>query len=117
TIISRFVYVSRSNVPDFIIRGGVSFRILSDHLGSPRYVLDAATGAVIQFLDYDEFGRVLADTNPGFQPFGFAGGLLDYDTGLVRFGARDYDPSTGRFTSRDPILFGGRDTNLYAYTW
>ncbi|MHB9000599.1 MAG: IPT/TIG domain-containing protein [Thermoanaerobaculia bacterium] len=117
TIISRFVYASRSNVPDFMIRGGVSFRILSDHLGSPRYVLDAATGAVVQFLDYDEFGRVLADTNPGLQPFGFAGGLLDYDTGLVRFGARDYDPHTGRWTTKDPILFEGGDTNLYGYAF
>ncbi|RMF17501.1 MAG: hypothetical protein D6761_04145 [Candidatus Dadabacteria bacterium] len=23
------------------------------------------------------------DTNPGFQPFGFAGGLYDHETGLV----------------------------------
>jgi hypothetical protein len=37
---------------------------------------------------------VTADTNPGFQPFGFAGGLYDQDTKLVRFGARDYDPNT-----------------------
>ncbi len=55
------------------------------------------------------------DTNPGFQPFGFAGGLYDPDTGLVRFGARDYDPATGRWTAKDPILFGGGDANLYAY--
>jgi len=40
-------------------------------------------------MDYDEFGNVLLDTNPGFQPFGFAGGLSDQRTGLVRFGARD----------------------------
>jgi len=33
----------------------------------------------------------------------------------VRFGARDYDPETGRWTSKDPILFNGRDTNLYGY--
>ena len=50
-----------------------------------------------------------------FQPFGFAGGLYDPDTGLVRFGARDYDPETGRWTAKDPILFAGRDTNVYAY--
>ena len=30
-------------------------------------------------------------TQPGLSPFGFAGGLYDDDTGLVRFGARDYD--------------------------
>jgi RHS repeat-associated protein len=55
------------------------------------------------------------DTNPGFQPFGFAGGLYDADTGLVRFGARDYDPEVGRWTAKDPLLFDGGDTNLYAY--
>ncbi|MFZ1827466.1 MAG: RHS repeat-associated core domain-containing protein [Candidatus Competibacteraceae bacterium] len=58
---------------------------------------------------------MILDTNPGFQPFGFAGGLYDQDTGLVRFGARDYDPETGRWTAKDPILFAGGDANLFAY--
>jgi RHS repeat-associated protein len=66
-------------------------------------------------MDYDEFGVVLNDTNPGFQPFGFAGGLYDADTGLVRFGARDYDAQVGRWTAKDPILFAGRDAGLYRY--
>jgi RHS repeat-associated protein len=64
-------------------------------------------------MDYDVWGRVIEDTNPGFQPFGFAGGIYDRHTGLVRFGARDYDPETGRWTAKDPILFGGGDANLY----
>jgi len=34
----------------------------------------------------------------------------------VRFGARDYDAETGRWVSKDPILFGGGDSNLYQYT-
>ena len=50
-----------------------------------------------------------------FQPFGFAGGLYDADTGLVRFGARDYDAYSGRWTSKDPILFDGGQANLYLY--
>ena len=58
---------------------------------------------------------MLSDTNPGFLPFAFAGGLYDADTKLVRFGARDYDPVTGRWTAKDPIRFGGRDTNLFGY--
>ena len=66
-------------------------------------------------MEHDEFGRVLYDSNPGFQPFGFAGGIYDADTKLVRFGARDYDPELGRWTTRDPILFRGRQFNLYAY--
>jgi RHS repeat-associated protein len=81
-----------------------------------RLVVNADTGAVAQRIDYDAFGVVTLDTNPGFQPFGFAGGLTDPDTGLVRFGARDYDPRVGRWTSKDPIDFDGGSFNLYAYT-
>jgi RHS repeat-associated protein len=74
-----------------------------------------STGAIGQRLDYDPWGVVTEDSNPGFQPFGYAGGLYDPDTGLVRFGARDYDAATGRWTTKDPIGFGGGDANLYAY--
>jgi RHS repeat-associated protein len=114
-VISRFVYASRANVPDYVIKGGTNYRIIADHLGSPRLVINTGTGEVVQRLDYDAFGRVLNDTNPGFQPFGFAGGLYDYDTKLTRFGARDYDAETGRWTAKDPILFAGRGANLYGY--
>ncbi|MCI0561296.1 MAG: RHS repeat-associated core domain-containing protein, partial [Nitrososphaera sp.] len=99
----------------YLIKGDVTYRIFSDHLGSPRLVVNADTGEIIQRMDYDEFGRVLLDTQPGFQPFCFAGGLYDRDTRLVRFGARDYDPETGRWTAKDPIRFSGGDTNLYGY--
>lgn len=114
-LISRFVYATRGNVPDYLLRGGRSYRIITDHLGSPRLVIDAVDGTVIQELNYDEFGRVTLDTNPGFQPFGFAGGLYDLDTGFVHFGSREYDPHWGRWTTLDPVLFAGLDTNLYAY--
>ena len=38
-------------------------------------VIDTASGTIVQRMDYDEFGNVIVDTNPGFQPFGFAGGF------------------------------------------
>ncbi|PAT40358.1 RHS repeat-associated core domain-containing protein [Vandammella animalimorsus] len=82
---------------------------------SIRLVIDAETGQIGQRLDYDAWGRVTHDSQPGFQPFGFAGGLYDPDTGLTRFGARDYDAETGRWTAKDPILFNGGDSNLYGY--
>jgi RHS repeat-associated protein len=88
---------------------------VTDYLGSPRLVVDTADGSVVQRMEYDEFGRVLTDTNPGFQPFGFAGGLHDRDTELVRFGARDYDATTGRWTAKDPFRFNAGDTSLYGY--
>ena len=98
-----------------MIREGTAYRIISDHLGSPRKVVDTGNGEVVQQMRYDSFGNVTEDTNPGFQPFGFAGGIYDQDTGLIRFGARDYDPETGRWTAKDPIRFDGDGPNLYGY--
>jgi len=112
-----FVYGTRPNVPDYMVKDGVAYRIFSDHLGSPRLVVDE-DGTIVQRTDYDAFGRttdVFVDTGFTPIPFGFAGGLYDRDTGLVRFGARDYDPYTGRWTTKDPILFAGGDANLYGY--
>ena len=97
-----------------MIKGDVEYKIISDHLGSVRLVVNASNGNVVQRMDYDTWGKVLNDTNPGFQPFGFAGGIYDQDTKLVKFGARDYDPETGRWISKDPIKFDG-GINLYAY--
>ncbi len=114
-IVSRFVYAEKPSVPSYMIRNGATYRILSDYLGSPRLVVDANDGSIVQRIDYDVWGRVINDTNPGFQPFGFAGGIHDQHTGLVRFGARDYDPETGRWTAKDPIRFQGGDANLYGY--
>ena len=93
-------------------KDGKTYRIVSDHLGSVRLAIDTDTGEIAQRMDYDPWGKVLYDSNPGFQPFGFAGGLYDTDTGLTRFGARDYDAETGRWTAKDPILFNGGDPNL-----
>ncbi len=117
SIVSRFVYATHANVPDYVTQLGVAYRIITDHLGSPRLVVHANTGAVVQRLDYDDLGRVTNDTSPGFQPFGFAGGLHDTATGLTRFGARDYDAAAGRWTAKDPSNFAGGDSNLYGYAY
>ena len=55
------------------------------------------------------------DTAAGIQPFGFAGGIYDPDTGLVHYGVRDYSPVEGIWLTPDPIDFRSGDTNLYAY--
>jgi RHS repeat-associated protein len=114
-LVAQFIYGVASNAPDYMIKAGVTYRIFSDPLGSPRLIVNTSNGQVVQRLDYDAFGNVTNDTNPGFQPFGFAGGLYDPDTGLLHLHARDYDPRTGRFISKDPILFAGSSANLYGY--
>ncbi len=97
-------------------QGGSPGRARSrDEPGSLRIVADAS-GNVVKRIDYDTFGNIVSDSNAAFKvPFGFAGGLYDENTGLVRFGFRDYDPDTGRWTAKDPIRFAGGDTDLYGY--
>jgi len=143
-VFRQYVYATRANVPDAVVQyayteqGAVDeqattvWRVVSDHLGSPRLVLPVAAGQgdrPVQCTSYTAFGEVTLDETDADQddpplppavfvdplPFGFAGGLYDRDTGLVHFGAREYDPADGRWTSKDPILFGGGDTNLYGY--
>lgn len=102
-------------MPVSMTAGGATYFLLTDQVGTLRAVADS-TGAIVKRVDYDSFGNIIADTNPSFSvPFGFAGGLHDRDTGLVRFGYRDYSPELGRFTAKDPLDFAGGDTNLYAY--
>jgi RHS repeat-associated protein len=114
-VVNRFVYATTSAAPSYLIRGTNTFGLVTDETGSVRVVVDITTGAIAQRLDYDEWGNVTLDTNPGFQPFGFGGGIYDADTGLVRFGARDYDPATRRWMAPDSIGFLGASTNLYTY--
>ncbi|MFZ1082876.1 MAG: RHS repeat-associated core domain-containing protein [Candidatus Kryptoniota bacterium] len=99
----------------YMNRNDTIYQIITDHLGSPRLVVNVATGAVVQRMDYDEFGNIIYDSNPGFQPFGFSRGMYESDCGLVFFGARVYDPTVGRWLSPDPIGFSASGTNLYNY--
>jgi RHS repeat-associated protein len=115
TVTLRFIYAADGNTPSLLFKGTNTYRIFSDERDSVRLVVNLGDGSIAQQLDYDEFGRVLTDTAPGFQPFGFAGGLYDPDTALVRFGARDYSAQTGQWNARDPLLFQGGSLTLYAY--
>jgi RHS repeat-associated protein len=110
-----FIYGADNVAPSYMITPGGTYRILSEQSGSVRLVVNIADGTIAQQLSYDEFGRTLSDSNPGFQPVGFDGGLYDADTGLTQFGARDYSSETGQWTARDPILFAGGQFSLYAF--
>ena len=113
-LVQRFEYAD-GRLPVAMAHGGNIYYLAYDQVGSLRVVTDAS-GNVVKRIDYDSFGNVLYDTNVAFLvPFGFAGGLADRDTGLVRFGYRDYDPDTGRWTAKDPIGIAGGDTDLYGY--
>ncbi len=109
-VVSRFV-------SGYVIQGGKSYSIITDHQGNVRLVVDTDSGDIKQQTDYDEFGNVIKERiSPDFRtiPLGFSGGLYDRDTGLIQFGAREYDSKIGRWISKDPIGFGG-GTNFYVY--
>lgn len=113
-----FIYASKSHVPDYFIDENQNeFKIIVDKLGSLRLIVNSSSGEIVEKMNHDEFGKILVDSKPGIVPFGFAGGLYDSTTKLVRFGARDYDPETGRWTNKDPIRFDAKDTNLYGYVF
>ena len=113
-LLQRFEYAD-GRMPYAMTSSGNTYYLTYDQVGSMRLVTDAS-GNIIKQIDYDTFGNIIADSNPSFTiPFGFAGGLHDRDTDLVRFGYRDYMPEIGKWTAKDPILFAGGDTNLYGY--
>ena len=110
----EFLY-SGTRLPDMMVRDGRTYRLHYDQVGSLR-VVAAGLGNAVKELVYDSFGNILEDTNPAFRvPIGFAGGLYDPDTNLIRFGHRDYDPDTGRFTALDPLGDAGGDADWYGY--
>jgi RHS repeat-associated protein len=113
-LLMRFEYAD-GRMPVAMTKGGSTYCLTYDLVGSLRVVADSS-GNVVKRIDYDSFGNIISDTDPSFEvPFGFAGGLHDQDTGLVRFGYRDYDPGTGRWTAKDPIFFASGDIDLYGY--
>lgn len=122
-IVARYAYGVRRNVPEYMERGGTTYRLVTDPLGSPRLVVNVSDGAIVQRMEFDEFGRLLQRDCPSLpseacaklHPFGFGGGMYDPDTGLVRFGARDYDPEVGRFTTTDQMRIRALEPNLYTY--
>ena len=64
-VISRFIYgddaqgcasvagagsagATKSNVPSYMIKDGIDYRIISDQLGSPRLIVNASTGEIMR---------------------------------------------------------------------
>ncbi|MGE4296443.1 MAG: RHS repeat domain-containing protein [Desulfovibrionaceae bacterium] len=114
-LLVRFGYADGARLPYAMSAGRDTFFLLYDQVGSLRAVA-TAEGKVIEEIEYDTFGNILRETATDFEvPFGFAGGLHDRDTGLVRFGVRDYLPELGRFMAKDPLGLKGGAPDVYGY--
>jgi RHS repeat-associated protein len=102
-------------MPISVINNGTKYYLHYNQVGTLRAISDTSHN-IIKEITYDTYGNILSDSNPAFKiPFGFAGGFYDNDTKLTRFGYRDYDAYTGKWMAKDPIDFGGGDSNLYGY--
>jgi RHS repeat-associated protein len=113
-LLMRFEYADQ-RVPTSMTKNGSKYYLHYNQVGSLRAVTDNSHN-LVKAITYDTFGTIIQDSDPTFKvPFGFAGGLYDSDTKLVRFGYRDYDAFTGKWTAKDPIDFAGGDSNLYGY--
>ena len=98
-----------------IRRGDSWYGVTTDQLGTPQVVFDKSD-RVVKVFKYDSFGQGIGHSNPEFElPISFAGGLIELDTELVRFGFRDYDSVAGKWTAKDPIKFASGEINLYGY--
>jgi len=111
------------DIPVALIDGDAIRDIQSDHLGSPRVVIDRATDKAIWnwSITGDVFGNDKPDEDPDHDgtPYvldmRFPGQRFDATTKLFQNGWRDYDPSSGRYVQSDPIgLAGGISTFAYA---
>ena len=104
--------------------------LLTDHLGSLQYILDAG-GFVIQSLGFDPWGdRLNAFQNEGSKPWstdlynilettrGFTGHEMVDGLDIVHMNGRIYDSRLGRFLQADPRVDGVTNTqgyNRYSY--
>ncbi|AFY47866.1 RHS repeat-associated core domain protein [Nostoc sp. PCC 7524] len=115
-VINRYLHGAK--VDELIARYSPNERTswyLTDRLGTVRDVANTV-GELINSIDYNSFGQILAQTNPSAgDRFTFTGREYDEEIALYYYRARYYDANLGRFISQDPIGFAGQDVNLYRY--
>ncbi|MDQ6423553.1 fibronectin type III domain-containing protein [Paenibacillus sp. LHD-117] len=108
-------YYDEAGVLIALEQGDQRYYVVSDSVNTPLMIV-VESGNIVKTLKYDSYGVLLADSNPAFElAIGYAGGLADAATGLIRFGKRDYDANAGRWTSPDPLYFDAQQANLYGY--
>jgi RHS repeat-associated protein len=109
--------------PLVLVEGGRLYDIQSDHIGSPRVLVDRSANRVVWTWSIagEPFGADRPDEDPDGDgklftfAMRFPGQQFDDVTGLNYNYRRDYDPHTGRYVQSDPSgLAGGSSTYAYA---
>ena len=112
------------NLPIGVIAGTAATPVLhyieSDHLGTPRVIVEATRNVGIWRWNQtnDPFGESTPNQNPDGDTTSFtfnlrfAGQYRDSESGWYYNVHRYYDPSIGRYLESDPIGLGGWDLNV-----
>lgn len=94
--------------------------VQTDHLNTPRVILNSANTPIWRWDNSDAFGVGSPDEDPDkdtvkfeYNPR-FPGQYFDKETNLHYNGFRDYEPRTGRYVEADPMGLWGGD-NVYTY--
>jgi len=118
---ARVIY-SDENLPEPSGSHRHLFLEFADQVGSTNFVVDHATGELVEFATYGTYGAAESDYRPPRwsayrEPYRFGGKEEDIEVGLQYFGARYYSPNLGVWTSADPTTIHslGSETNPYAY--
>ena len=95
---------------------------LYDGTGNP-VGLSTSLSVTALALQYDPYGASTRTDNAGLNgayttnPYGFGTGIVNPDTGEIRFGQRYYDPTTGTWTQQDTLNAPLDPTNANRYEY
>jgi len=114
-------YIYLDGTPIAVVKGTSLAYVETDHLGTPRQVVDPATNTALWAWDFlaSTFGAGVPNQSPmgaGAYTFNlrFPGQYYDAETGLNYNYFRTYEPGTGRYVETDPLgLVAGN--NVYGY--
>lgn len=96
-------------------RGGKTYFVIRDHLGSTRLIVDGDGNHTAHF-NYLPYGNVLLENSTSTKEapiaYLFTGQEFDYELNCYNYKARFYDPNLGRFYCPDPA---GQWFSPYSY--
>ncbi len=112
---AAWIFKRNSFTPLAKVQNGALYPIITDHLGTPREMLDIS-GKLIWTASFSAWG--LTDKihkSEEHCPIRFQGQWFDEESGLHYNRFRYYDPSSNRYLSVDPVGISG-GWNVYQYT-
>jgi RHS repeat-associated protein len=95
---------------------GIDYFLVTDNLGSVVAVVNTSASVAASY-SYDPYGGTASANESGLNVpniIRYAGGALEQNTGLTKFGQRYYSPALGAFTQQDRLANPGNG-NLDAY--